>query len=87
MFASVAAISAVEMGLDMLGYADVSKEGGQAAPTARKLEKALLSYPEARAEILLASLFLEVQNAKSLADVRNVIPNYERLVDTTAAAI
>jgi hypothetical protein len=87
MFATTAAASAVEMGLDMLGYADVSKEGGQAAPTARKLKQALISYPEGRAEILLASLFLEMQNASSLDDVRKVIPNYERLVDTTAAAI
>lgn len=87
MFAAVAANSAVEMGLDMLGYADVSKDGGQAAPTARKLKQALLSYPEGRAEILLASLFLEMQNARSLDDVRKVIPNYERLVDTTAAAM
>lgn len=87
MSAAVAANSAVEMGLDMLGYADVSKDGGQAAPTARKLKQALLSYPEGRAEILLASLFLEMQNARSLDDVRKVIPNYERLVDTTAAAM
>ena len=87
MFSTTAAASAVEMGLDMLGYADVSKEGGQAAPTARKLKQALISYPEGRAEILLASLFLEMQNASSLDDVRKVIPNYERLVDTTAAAI
>jgi hypothetical protein len=87
MFTTTAAASAVEMGLDMLGYADVSKEGGQAAPTACKLKQALISYPEGRAEILLASLFLEMQNASSLDDVRKVIPNYERLVDTTAAAI
>jgi hypothetical protein len=87
MFTTTAAASAVEMGLDMLGYADVSKEGGQAAPTARKLKQALICYPEGRAEILLASLFLEMQNASSLDDVRKVIPNYERLVDTTAAAI
>ncbi|SMP80185.1 hypothetical protein [Noviherbaspirillum suwonense] len=83
----VVANTAVEMGLDMLGYADVSKIGGQATPSARKLKQALLSYPEGRAEILLASLFLEMQNATSLDDVRKVIPNYERLVDTTAAAI
>ncbi|MBK4737953.1 hypothetical protein [Noviherbaspirillum pedocola] len=83
----IAANTAVELGLDMLGYADVSKGGGQATPSKKKLRDALMSYPEGRAEILLASLFLELENATSLDDVRKALPNYERLVDSTAAAM
>lgn len=84
----------LEIGLESLGCQNTSspiakecKLIGKCTPQnmSQCMERAMGNFPEAKTDIMFASVYLVVRNAKKLEDVQKAMPRLEQVLDRMAA--